>query len=162
VHGRARGAPGIAIHGTEALGSPHPPLQPLQVPATRKISSSFTQAPFPQSPCVRSGQSLHYHLPFSTSFPLVAAQGNLPAKSCQGRVWCIFLARPRLFLLWLSNPDRIIEEATPAVLGSREASPLPSGETCIHAGGWQGAWAPLRGCSQGASARDPLPSPVLV
>ena len=58
VQGHAGDASGISIRGTEERGSPHPPLQPLQVPATWKISSDFIQAPLPPSLCVWSGQSL--------------------------------------------------------------------------------------------------------
>lgn len=168
MQGHARDASGISIHGTEEHSSLHPPLQPLRVPATWKISN-FIQAPLPLSPCIRSGQSLWYHLLFSASFPLAAAQGNLLAKSCRGRVWCIFLARPWLFLLRLSNPARIVEEATPAALGScpasmrhrlclpgRCASVLGAGGECGHCSG-----AALRAPVLGTSSRDYLSSPAL-
>lgn len=151
---------GFPSVGQKNTVPPRPSLQPLQVPATWKISSDFIQAPFPQSPCIRPGQSLHYF--FSASFPLAAAQGNLLAKSCRGGFGAFSWHSPGLFLLWLS---RIVKEATPAALGSHPAPVrhrlcLP-GEMHIHAGGWRGAWAWLRGCSQGTGARDHLPSPAL-
>lgn len=54
----------------------------------------------------------------TASFPLVAAQGNLLAKSCRGGFGAFSWHSPGLFLLWLS---RIVKEATPAALGSHPA-----------------------------------------
>lgn len=80
-----------------------------------------------------------------------------------GRVWSIFLAQPRLLLLWLSNPARILQEATPAALGGRPApmrhcsacweitSVLGAGEECGH-----GSVA-----APETSAREHLPRPAL-
>lgn len=135
-HGCNPGFPSVGQKGAVALTRRS---NPSKSPLHGKISSGSIQALFPQSPCIRSGQILCYHLLFSASFPLVAAQGNLLGKSCRGRVWCIFLARPQLFRLWLSHPARICRGSNARCFGkppsTREASPLPAGEVYVHAEG---------------------------
>lgn len=91
TQGHAGDASGISIGGTEERSSPCPPLQPLQVPATWKISSNFIQAPFPLSlPAYSLAkvstaicsflQAFHYQQPKETSW-LNPAGGGFGACS---------------------------------------------------------------------------------